>query len=1021
MEGDQLSPRRPNGRSGLNGGSGTGGIARTFTPLAPVEFGRDSRKSCCSSPGGVPPPPSLYQHVEFGFRFSVGVTLICVLGPLTEAWWNSSDWVTDLNRSAGPVFVLFTISNTYGRTAHRCLEAIVGALLGTLIAFAIWGMFSSDGEYYTTICICCMFVFTFAIFSFDVHISFKQFACGLGNWYLLTMADTSSSYLQSSFSDAWKVTGYGVSGMLFSLFVMAIPLPSCSGWRWMWSMSRCRESRRKLLSASGEAFFILVGLVSSGQETLQKLAIRDGQSSVASAVDEIEKLAREMEGLEDLEDSAPQSPGQMLAHASRFHHSVSHRVRLLAFQNAVEELSVISASITAITAEVPYLPWECVSRHSPFALQCEALMLTGQQMLEACRQMQDTVKAPIDGAMYQMLSHILPQVLPDMLQLHEALSLWVAEGMAGRLIVPPQDLLEVAQRTLEHIDEAMMSWQDSSLVDQGSFNISATMMQYSLVSAVTQFVKAIEDYEEIVETLQERSRSEDRRYLFGFLPAGFRCNFNERIVESGLKIALACTILAVLLTQASVVGDSNTYSPSGVFFLVFVMSGEDRTSSFHKSYNRILGLAGGIIVPTLVEGWIQCDSNVATGFFIWVWSFGGGIIYAGAVPGFEYAGLVSAFVMIQQMITRMDCSFEAAANGCLREDFLALVVLLVLDWVHYTLRPSGASVLFIGSMGEFWKRLAIHPDSLVNQLLNTYLLNIDTFQEEQHRGLDTQALGQLELLLVDAGSYLEQWRSEPTYHKEIRYDAYAKYVESASSVLLRFSKLLGAMRSAAKDLYDCETKKRVSALSYSTKGSPSEKTSKNPLLIADEAMYELFRSVVRQLKIMSENHLKAMKEGEFDLDMFDNQDNQFDGLMVELGLHFDVTLKRARGGGKAVYPNMKIIANHVLHSSLSELCEDFRCLDEALCGLSTDSIPHLDASEGLELPEGVTLDLESRISPNPLIHGTPAPTKTTPVPKKKPKAKSQAPAKKEEGDGPTITISFNDHKPSNQSGQPLII
>ena len=134
-----------------------------------------------------------------------------------------------MDLSAAPVFAVFTAYHSFGETNHQALAGFFGTILGTVYPHLLWSTFSYQSDDYIYIVFTFMFIFNFLVFASPAHMTFKQYACGMGNWYMMTMVNPNSTTfdpaVEDSFWPAWKCSIYGCSGMLFAIAMMGVPFP----------------------------------------------------------------------------------------------------------------------------------------------------------------------------------------------------------------------------------------------------------------------------------------------------------------------------------------------------------------------------------------------------------------------------------------------------------------------------------------------------------------------------------------------------------------------------------------------------------------------------------------------------------------------------------------------------------------------------------------------------------------------------------------------------------------------------
>ena len=205
------------------------------------------------------------------------------------------------------------------------------------------------------------------------------------------------------------------------------------------------------------------------------------------------------------------------------------------------------------------------------------------------------------------------------------------------------------------------------------------------------------------------------------------CTLNRKTIAVGFKLALTVLLVAIV-SATELTATSSRYSATGLSFVVYVMGGNDIGTSFTKSYNRMLGLVCGVCLPTMVEDWIGCESNVLTILFVYFYVWGCGTVYAGAIPQFSCewallvpigtrdngaadAGLVCGYVTIVEM-SYQNCD-SATTLDSLNASFIAMVFLIV---VEMNVMHTSAKTEFTESMSKFWNAFGADERGLVNNI-----------------------------------------------------------------------------------------------------------------------------------------------------------------------------------------------------------------------------------------------------------------------------------------------------------------
>jgi hypothetical protein len=182
------------------------------------------------------------------------------------------------------------------------------------------------------------------------------------------------------------------------------------------------------------------------------------------------------------------------------------------------------------------------------------------------------------------------------------------------------------------------------------FDWESNENNYRFLSAHWEWYSAIQGFEGDLEAVRRAANEKRSESLCGagLIPTAISIKCTKQDALAGVKIALATLTMAIISAYAS------NYSSTGVGMVCMVMGGNQLGSSFSKSYTRLLGIIGGLVLPTLVMDSAGCSDKLLVGTFLFFWLWAMGLLYAGkfdnraspATQGLAYSGVISAYTAL---------------------------------------------------------------------------------------------------------------------------------------------------------------------------------------------------------------------------------------------------------------------------------------------------------------------------------------------------------------------------------------
>jgi hypothetical protein len=362
--------------------------------------------------------------------------------------------------------------------------------------------------------------------------------------------------------------------------------------------------------------------------------------------------------------------------------------------------------------------------------------------------------------------------------------------------------------------------------------------------------------------------------------------------------------------------------------------------------------------------WLGCGSKLWVGGFLFLWLWLMGLLYAGkfdnraspAIAGLAYSGVISAYTalgIVLEHSTSSNCHKSSFNVAKIRESFLAMLVLLFFEAFVLTVRGQS---LLNDDVDRYFGLLEEASTNVFGLYLDATRFSPVriTMRDETTRHLE-ELFAQMDVLRGEANQHLLQAREEPAWGAEpFPAQQWTAFVDGLFGVQNHVTAIYGAMKAAEADRMKYkELYGRLSAgdggPSYERLGSDRE-SDRNPLLIADDSMYQTLERLHATLKATLAALRRQMRQATYTAaDLAVDKPIYFEELVESLAAQFQELLSAAHAssrvalsesgngisGGSPAYPNQKVCANYMVHRSLRNITTEFYRMEVALCGLAT--------------------------------------------------------------------------------------
>lgn len=320
-----------------------------------------------------------------------------------------------------------------------------------------------------------------------------------------------------------------------------------------------------------------------------------------------------------------------------------------------------------------------------------------------------------------------------------------------------------------------------------------------------------------------------------------------------------------------------------------------------------------------------------------------------AISGLAYSGVISAYTALSVLLkhrSTADCHESSFNVDKIRESFLAMLTLLFFE--AFILTVSGRHLL-CRDLEEYIDRM----DDATTCIFGLYLDSTRFSEVRRELRDDTRQrveglLAEIDVIRDEARQHLLQAREEPDYGSEpFPGQQWTAFVNALFGAQNHLTAMFGAMKAAEADRNKYkEWYARVAGEggpSYERLGSERE-SDRNPLLIADDAMFATFQELHRCMKGITKAMRRLMQQATYtEQDLAVDKPIHFEELVESLAAGFQECLEAAhdRQLGKTgpdsgpVYPNQKVCANYMVHRSLRNITTEFYRMEVAVCGLAT--------------------------------------------------------------------------------------
>jgi len=554
----------------------------------------------------------------------------------------------------------------------------------------------------------------------------------------------------------------------------------------------------------------------------------------------------------------------------------------------------------------------------------------------------------------------MPMEPDDLSTIEHSCGAFLEHLTAAILKIRKEDYQLAKARGMERTDTKDMTttaWES----DEGQSRYEA----YKFILSCKSFIEDAKDLGAQLTQMRETAKAEGPYYMLSRTlsqwAAGWRQAFEWWNFAAALKVSIAEILMSILAAV------SLDYRDIGVAMVVFIMTGDQTgniSSSFKRSFNRIGGIVAGLVFPDILDLWMPCKPGVHTGYgaTLFIWLFICGIVYGGAVKGWEYAGMIAGYVGMMQLLGGNICSGDKAAIERLQDSFIAMLIVM---FAEMFILPTPAKAMLLDDLRQYWQALALDEDNVLDKVFSLYLEplpDLANLSRAHSMALDTgsSAVGpgaagllltrqgrfeeleklhvSMDALEVTSRAHLELARHEPGLGRaRFPAEVYDLYTKSLFQLQENLFSIANSMRAAENEMMSM---RRVGPagdtdVSYHKRGSDNEVIN-NPLLIADADMMQMLSEMRTHIQEYSQQMMDVLTAGKIETkDWKDWGDlgRPIGPIIKQHSVRYDALIKAAKVNGVVNYPNKKIFANHTLQKELDTVALQQQHLLQALCGI----------------------------------------------------------------------------------------